>query len=163
MYQFGHYGAALLAYAPVGGAVAFAGYERVALVFGFVCLALSTLPDVDHSLPVIDHRGITHTVFFALFVGAGAAAVTAVLLNASRLPASTGLVGYAFLVGTLSIGSHILADAITPMGVRPFWPVSRWHYTMNLTPAANPVANYALLGIGVGATSLAAVVVVTIA
>ncbi|ARS91158.1 metal-dependent hydrolase [Natrarchaeobaculum aegyptiacum] len=162
MYQFGHYGAALLAYAPVGGAVALAGYEQVAVVFGFVCLALSTLPDVDHSLPLIDHRGITHTVFFALFVGAGAAAVTAILANAWGL-SPTGLVGYAFVVGTLSIGSHILADAITPMGVRPLWPVSRWHYTLNLTNAANPIANYTLLGVGVGATSLAAVVVVTIA
>ena len=162
MYQLGHYGAALLAYAPVGAAVALGGDEALAVVGGFVCLALSTLPDVDHRLPLVEHRGPTHTVGFALLVGAGAAGVTAVLVDAVASGGDAGLVAFAFLVGALSIGSHLLADAITPMGIRPFWPVSNRHYTLELTRAANPVANYVVLGLGVGAALAAAGVVAVV-
>ncbi|WP_049925844.1 metal-dependent hydrolase [Halopiger goleimassiliensis] len=159
MYQFGHYGAALLLYAPVGAAVALGGAETVAILGGVVCVSLSTLPDVDHRLPLVDHRGVTHTVGFAILVGAGVAAATAILIDASTLAVDAAIVGFAFLVGTLSIGSHLLADALTPMGIRPFWPLSRRRYTLEVTRAANPIANYVLFGLGLAGTAFAALVV----
>lgn len=171
MYQLGHYGAALLAYAPLGALVALSGHEPAAVGGGLVCLACSTLPDCDHHVPLLEHRGPTHTVAFALLVGAALAGVTAVLVDAAPPTARAALGGvviggfglelpaFAFLVGALSIGSHLLADALTPMGIRPFWPVSRRHYTLEVTRAANAVANYVLLALGIGAV-LAAVVAV---
>ncbi|MDQ2051312.1 metal-dependent hydrolase [Natronolimnohabitans sp. A-GB9] len=152
MYQVGHYGAALLTYAPLGTAVALTGNETTALVGALVCVALSTLPDCDHQLPFLEHRGPTHSFVFALLVGGGLAAVTAVFVDATSPLLGVGVVAFAFVVGTLSIVSHILADALTPMGVRPFWPLSSRHYTLEVTTAANPLANYALFGIGTAAT-----------
>jgi inner membrane protein len=151
MYQVGHYGASLFVYAPLGAGVAATGHETVAVVGGLVCVSLSTLPDCDHQLPFVEHRGPTHTVLFALLVGAALAAAAAVLVDAASPLADVGFVGFAFVVGTLSIGSHLLADALTPMGIRPFWPVSRRRYTWNVTPAKDPVANYALFAVGIGA------------
>jgi len=142
MYQVGHYGGALAAYAPLGTIVALGGYGEIAIVGGLVCVALSTVPDYDHRLPLIEHRGPTHTILFALLVGAGLAALTAALVDA-------GVVSFAFLVGFVSIASHLLADALTPMGIRPLWPVSRRRYSLSVTTAANPIANYGLLGLGV--------------
>ncbi|APW98582.1 metal-dependent hydrolase [Halobiforma lacisalsi AJ5] len=163
MYQAGHYGVALLAYAPLGIVVALAGYPGGALVGGLLCVGLSTLPDVDHRLPLVDHRGPTHTVAFAFLVGAALAAAAAILVESSSPLVDVGFVGFAFVVGTVSIGSHLLADALTPMGVRPFWPFSRRHYSIEATRAANPIANYALLGVGVAATAVAFGVVLLVA
>ncbi|MXV63169.1 metal-dependent hydrolase [Natronorubrum sp. JWXQ-INN-674] len=159
MYQVGHYGAALLAYTPLGTVIALGGYETVAIVGALVCVALSTLPDCDHRIPMLEHRGPTHSLAFALFVGAGLAAVTAVLIDAASPLVDVGFVAFAFVVGTLSIVSHLLADALTPMGIRPFWPLSNRHYTLSVTPAANPLANYVLFGIGVGAILVGVTVV----
>ncbi|WP_255169637.1 metal-dependent hydrolase [Natrononativus amylolyticus] len=161
MYQLGHYGAALLAYAPLGGAVALAGYEPAAVIGALVCVSLSTLPDCDHRLPMIEHRGPTHTLLFAVLVGAGLAAAAAMLVG-SASPIDVGVVGFAFLVGTLSIGSHLAADALTPMGIRPFWPLSRRRYTLALTRAANPIANYVLFALGVVAFVTVAALVVAL-
>ena len=162
MYQVGHYGAALVAYAPLGTAVALGGHETTAMVGALACVALSTLPDCDHRLPAIDHRGPTHSLAFALLVGAGLAGIAAMLVDAASPVVDVGIVGFAFVVGTLSIVSHLLADALTPMGIRPFWPLSSRHYTLEVTRAANTLANYALFAIGVGAAVAGAAVVATL-
>ncbi|WP_408958251.1 metal-dependent hydrolase [Natrinema sp. 74] len=151
MYQVGHYGSALLAYAPLGTVVSLGGRGDIAIVGGLVCVALSTLPDYDHRLPLIEHRGPTHTVAFALLVGAGLAALTAVVVDAASAFVGASVASFAFLVGVVSIGSHLLADALTPMGIQPLWPLSRRRYSLELTTAANPIANYGLFGLGIGA------------
>ncbi|QPV62752.1 metal-dependent hydrolase [Halosimplex litoreum] len=170
MYKTGHYGAALLVYAPVGGALLVAGFDAAALVGGAVVVALSGLPDVDQRIPFVEHRGPTHTVGFLVLVGlavgaAGAAvggavpaeqaflsgdAVTWAVAVASGGTAALGAFG--FLLGSLAVASHLLADALTPMGITPFRPLSDAHYTISLTRADNAVANYLLLGIGVAVT-----------
>ncbi|WP_306058483.1 metal-dependent hydrolase [Natronococcus wangiae] len=162
MYQVGHYGASLTAYAPLGALVAVAGYEPVAIVGGLVCVSLSTLPDCDHQVPFLEHRGPTHSVPFALLVGAALAAAAAMLVDAASPLVDVGFVAFAFVVGALSVVSHLLADALTPMGIRPFWPVSRRRYTVNVTPAKDPIANYALFAIGVGAVLVAGGTVIAI-
>ncbi|WP_049920277.1 metal-dependent hydrolase [Halobiforma nitratireducens] len=159
MYQTGHYGVALLAYAPLGAVVALAGSPGGAIVGGLVCVGLSTLPDFDHRLPMVEHRGPTHTVAFALLVGAALAAAAAILVESPSPLIDVGFVAFSFVVGVVSIGSHLLADALTPMGVRPFWPVSDRHYSLGVTHAGNPVANYALFGVGVGMAVLVATVI----
>ncbi|OAQ52462.1 metal-dependent hydrolase [Natrinema mahii] len=162
MYQVGHYGGALTAYAPLGTIAALGGYGEIAIVGGLVCVALSTLPDYDHRLPLIDHRGPTHTIPFALLVGVGLATITGVLVDASSAFADAGFVTFAFLVGLVSVGSHLFVDALTPMGVRPFWPLSRRRYSLEVTTAANPLANYGLFGLGVGSVLAGAAIVVVL-
>ncbi len=162
MYRAGHAGVSMVAYAPLGVGVALEWNVSVATAGLVATVALSTLPDIDEVLPGVAHRGPTHSLPFAALVGVVLAVTTAAFAGPVGLTPSLGLLGFAFAVGTLSIVSHLLADVITPMGVRPFWPVSDRHYTLDLTPAANPTANYLFLTGGVltvlGAT---AVVVLT--
>lgn len=155
MYRNGHYGVALLVFAPVGVALVSAGLTALALVVGAGTLWLAMLPDVDHRLPGISHRGPTHTVWFALLV---AAVLGGVGLLAGQVgtglphgPAALAATGAA--VGLLSVGAHLLADALTPMGIRPLWPLSNVRYTLSLVTADSTVGNYGLLGAGVFVTA----------
>lgn len=152
MYRIGHLGAALLVYAPLGCVIALTGFFRLALTGGAVALALTTVPDVDHRLPGIAHRGPTHTVWFALAVGVAVGAVGAVLGAGQGPLVAVGVGLFGFLVGTSAILSHLGADALTPIGIRPFAPLRDDHVTYDLTPAKNPVANAVLLALGVAAT-----------
>ena len=149
MYRLGHYGAALAVYAPLGFALLTAGRPTFAVLGGGVSLALASLPDIDVRLPAVDHRGVTHTLGFAVAVGTGLAAVGWVAGADAGLGSAAELAVFGFTVGTLTIVSHLLADAITPMGITPFWPVSSRHYTLDVCRADNTAANYALLGLGV--------------
>ncbi|WP_200530375.1 metal-dependent hydrolase [Halorubrum sp. LN27] len=162
MYWRGHVGIALLAYAPVAAAVRVAGEPGLAVLGAAVAVAFATVPDLDHRLPVA-HRGPTHTVGFVVATGAVVAVAGGLVFPASggtdllasggfALPAWTP--AFAGGVATLSLCSHVAADVITPMGIRPFRPLSTWHVTFDLTPAANPRANRLFLGLGVAALAL---------
>lgn len=148
MHREGHVGAALLAYAPVGFVTAAAGFRALSLFGGVGVAVLAMLPDYDQRVPGVDHRGVTHTVWFALLVGVVLAVAGALVGSSRGVVASVGLAAFGFAVGVVTIGSHIAADALTPAGVRPFAPVRTRRYTYDVTKAANPIANYALLGIG---------------
>ncbi|MFO8114541.1 MAG: metal-dependent hydrolase [Halorubrum sp.] len=156
MYWRGHVGIALLAYAPVAGATLAIGEPDLTFLGGALSVAAATLPDADHRLP-ISHRGPTHTLAFAVTVGLLAGALAAVALAVGD--AGRGLPQWApaFVGGavTLSLCSHIAGDAITPMGIRPFRPLSTAHYSLDLTPAKNPRANWAFLVVGVLSTAVA--------
>lgn len=154
VYRTGHYGAALLAYAPVLFLLTARGAEELAALGAIAAVALSVLPDLDERVPLVPHRGPTHTVLFVALVAGVLAAVGWYAAGAVGFdPAVLALFGAG--VGVLGVGSHLLADALTPMGVTPFWPLSGRNYTLNLTRADNPVANWLLLALGVLATALA--------
>ena len=160
MYRLGHVGAALLAYVPVGIALSLTASPALGALGGLVALALSTLPDADEHLP-IRHRGPTHSIPFVVAVSGllGAlAAGTAPFMGLA--PAMTGAV--CATAAAISLLSHLAADSVTPMGIRPFWPVSDRHYTFDVTPAKNPRANWALFAAGLAVTGLGAVVVVLV-
>lgn len=157
MYRNGHYGAALLCYAPVGFGLLVAELESGAVVVGAIALALARTPDLDVRVPLISHRGITHTVWFALAVGALCAGAGWVLATPLGLESAATVAGLAGGAGALSIGSHLLADALTPMGIRPLWPLSGASYSLELVRADNWLANQLLLGAGVFAVAVAAV------
>jgi hypothetical protein len=53
-------------------------------------------------------------------------------------------------LATVTILSHIAADALTTMGIEPFTPLNSARFSLSLVRAANPIANYALLMIGSG-------------
>lgn len=154
MYRNGHYGVVLLVFAPVGVALVSAGFGGLAFLVGAGALWLAMLPDLDHRVPGVSHRGITHTVWFALLVagvlaGVGLAAGQ-VGLGAPydpRLLAATGAG-----IGLLSVGSHLLADALTPMGIRPLWPLVGSKVTLSVVTADSTVGNYGLLSMGVFTT-----------
>lgn len=156
---------ALLVYAPIAFGLALVGAPALAIVGAAISVVFARLPDLDQQLPVT-HRGPTHTVWFAvvtgLTVGGGWIALfgwlrTNVVLRAGPIALSplSGVVSAVFLggVATLSVLSHLLADGITPVGVRPLTPFSDTHYTWTVTTSKNRMANVVLLILGVGSVS----------
>lgn len=149
MHRTGHYGAALCLYAPVGFVTLAAGFAELAVAGGVVAVGGATVPDLDLRVPFVAHRGPTHTVWFAAGVAALLAAAGAAVGAESGALAAVGLGAFGALAGAVAIGSHLLADALTPMGIRPFAPLRDDRYSLELTRAANPLANYGLLALGV--------------
>jgi len=143
MHTPGHVGAALLAYAPVAAGLSAAGQPGLATLGTATAVACCTLPDLDRNLPLA-HRGLTHTLWFACLGG-----LVGGLAGVAFAPA-TVWVGAAVLgtAALLSLGSHLLADSITPMGITPFAPVSDWHHSFDIVPSKNRRANTAMLLVG---------------
>lgn len=152
VYATGHYGAALLVYAPVAFLLLQVA-PVLALVGGVGVLAISTLPDVDHRLAFVQHRTVTHTVPFLLAVSAALAGVGWWLAGTGTgLPGGRGAAAaFGFGVGLLGVGSHLLVDAITPMGIPLLWPLSGERFTLDVTPSNDRLANGVLLVLGVAA------------
>ncbi|WP_224269287.1 metal-dependent hydrolase [Haloprofundus salinisoli] len=159
MFRTGHYGVSLLVFAPIGYTLVSAGAVTPAFVLGATMLWLSMLPDVDHRLPGIPHRGPTHTLLFAGLVGGlfwGVATVATDTLGAFSVSlgeASIGLAAFAFAVGFLTVVGHLVGDALTPMGVNFLWPLSGEGYALSLTRADNAIWNYGLFVLGVFVTA----------
>lgn len=149
MYAKGHYGVSLLVFAPVGFVLLLEGAASLAALSAAVVLAMATVPDLDLRIPGVSHRGVTHTLLFAVAVGAAFAGGVAVAGDALSLSSSLAAAGYAFFLGTLSILAHLLADVLTPMGVALLWPLSDRRFSVNLTRADSALWNHALLALGV--------------
>ncbi len=141
-------GAALMCYAPLATVLTIAVGAEPAVVVGLLVVGLSMLPVIDMRLPLVTHRGPTHTVYFLVAV-AGALTIGGILLGIAGGSIVGGiLVGLLLgLIGAVAVGSHLLADMLTPAGVDLYATGSRRSY--NVARAANPIANYALLGLGV--------------
>lgn len=161
MHRKGHVGAALAAYAPIGGLLVAAGIDALAVAGGMVAFGLATLPDLDRRIPFVDHRGVTHTVHFAGAVGGLVGTAGALSGRSAGIGTAVALGGFGFLVGSVTVLSHVAADALTPMGVDPFRTGRR--RSLDVVRAANPIANDALLALGVVSVGVAYVVGAAIA
>ncbi|MBW0282203.1 MULTISPECIES: metal-dependent hydrolase [Shewanella] len=117
---WGVYAAIVNSYAPE----TVIGVVDACLMLPVVAIA-SLLPDIDHPesklgrrikpistiLSLFSHRGITHSLW---------AVGLMVWLLASHQADS--IASQALVIGYLS---HLLGDAVTPAGIRPFWPLGR--------------------------------------
>ena len=154
MHRPGHYGVALALYAPLGGTLVAYDQSALALAGGVGVLAVTNLPDVDGKTDLLQHRGPTHSLVFALFVGLLTAMVAGLLAFELGPVAVLGVAMVGFLVGVLGIVAHLVADVLNPMGVRPLWPFSSRRFTLDMVLASNRAANYVLLAVGVVASVL---------
>lgn len=154
MFREGHIGAALLVYAPLGAFVLGNGFETLAIAGAVITIMIAMTPDVDMQLPGVPHRGPTHSIWFALVVGLALGAGGASLGRfAGDQEALVVLGAFGFGLGFLTTLSHIIADMLTPAGVRFFSPVNRGRYSLGLVRAGNPIANYALFLVGIVAVT----------
>lgn len=156
MFRIGHYGVALLLYAPVGGWLLATGNPALAALGGAGALWLTMLPDWDIRVPFVSHRGPTHTFPFvggvAGLVWVGASAVGLGSVASGPTDARTFAAG----IAALSLVAHLLADVLTPMGVAVLWPLSSEKYSLSVATADNTIANYLLFALGVFASAVAA-------
>lgn len=166
MLREGHLGLGLLLFAPVGGVLLW--LERW-ILFGvslWPVLVGTVLPDLDLRLPVVSHRGWTHTVWFVLFLVAAGPIIGVVSTVVSNhliadVSGTFTLVSGA-IVGTLfgtalafGVATHILGDVVTPRGVKLFTPpipgdiggidVSQRTVSLDLVKADNQIMNRSLL------------------
>ena len=153
MYLLGHLGAAAAAYVLVRrGVLGRRDPGPSPALVGLLALAMA--PDVDHRVPGLEHRGVTHTVWFAALLGVAAALVAAAVANPpSRSSSSLHLPGRAavrgFAVGAGAVLIHLAADVVTPIGVRPLAPLSDAGGSLSLVSAADPRANAVMFAAGV--------------
>lgn len=155
MYAPGHVGIALLVFAPLGIFLLATDRLRLAASGAVLSVLAATLPDLDLYVAALSHRGLSHTLVFAILAGAALGAVSSWSLAgwlSRRSAVRMGL--WVWLTTALSVGSHLLGDVITPMGISPFLPVSDAHLTLSLVYARNPSVNAALLFAG-GVTTAA--------
>lgn len=123
-----------------------------AILFGVGILGIFTILVVAttwRAFKSISHRGITHTVWFALFIGAtsmciGITAATTLAyiggINISAEPfgsfySVTSIIAfglYCGFLGTIGIIFHFIGDMITPTKVAPFYPYSNKRYGREL-------------------------------
>lgn len=155
MYRPGHHGAVMLLYAPVGGVLAAQGHELLGLCGALFVFSAAMVPDIDRRVGWLRRRGPTHTVWFALAFGAATALAASVVF-----PYLFGLgedlsLAAGFALGTFVVVVHLVGDALTPAGVRPFAPLVDWEFAVEMKFASDAPGNYALLGVGLLAIGVA--------
>nr|WP_275690164.1 metal-dependent hydrolase [Halococcus salsus] len=185
MYRRGHVGITMLAYAPVAYILLREGQLGLALVGLLGVHQIEPLPDADHWIPGLTHRGTSHSLFAVLVVGASLgvlgwvigdqlsavligldpptvgpfAGVFEIVAEQLRRLDGSALAQFGFAVGAFGVLTHLFGDVITVSGIRPLLPLSRWRLSLSRLRADNDLANNVLLGIGV--VSLVAVAFAT--
>lgn len=162
MDRAGHIGAAFLVYTPLALFLTGVGQSEVALVGASVTAITAIVPDYDRHLPITTGRGLAHTVWFAFLVGLALAFICGLMSATHGSPAIVGYMSVGFLLGSGTIGSHLVVDALTPPGIQPFEPFSAHRYTYSLIEPHDQVANYLLLSIGSGAIGVILVLGITV-
>lgn len=172
MHRMGHVGMNLLVYAPLAFGLAWLGLFTPLVAGLAVVVLLSTFPDIDLYVSALHHRGLTHTVKFAVMVGVllgGAGALVAYLgygtqagLTVERVHRSHASVVaggmFGFSVGALGVVGHLIGDAFTPQGITPLEPYSDYRFTFDAFDADSGLANGLWLGAGIVLLGLAVVV-----
>lgn len=154
MHSEGHAGSMLLLYAPFAFMLAYIG-EYVYLGIGFMLLGtMPMVPDIDMKLP-IKHRGWTHTIWFAIFLGVmNVIIVSAIYFYSGRIPQSEfyPLLLFGFFVGNMWVFGHLIGDYITPMGIKILYPLRKRSYRAKFlffpVRASNEPANYIFMVLG---------------
>lgn len=169
MLREGHVGVSLLLYAPFGFLLAMYASIELVVIAGAVVLLGGSAPDYDTKTRLVKHRGFTHTVWFSIIFGAiitvAAYYVPQVFGFAefySLTPPEVVLIG---LAGSFGVMTHLAGDVITPMGIRPFDPISprgvipfsisEKKYCYKLTKASDKTANWLAMVLGTGASGVA--------
>jgi inner membrane protein len=147
--SIGHVGFALMVLSPLGTLTSCldATYSMLTpfIVAGFSLL--STIPDVDLKVPLLKHRGTTHSLLAALAV----AALLALIAPFKVKP-------MVFVMAFCSVYSHVVADAITYVPVPAFYPLSRRRVALRIVRASSLLAN--LLPACLGFTAFTLLVIV---
>lgn len=158
MHARGHKGIGLLLYAPITYALLRLNQPILAIGGLVLVLTLSMLPDKDMVIALLPHRGPTHTIWFALAVGAALGGIGIIIqlgLDKIGIVAVAVPVVFLFGIGFLSILYHIIGDALNPSGVRPYTPVSRKKHALGLTKSNSFVWNWLFFVLGLVANLIA--------
>lgn len=165
----------MLLYAPVAFTLLSEGRPEVAVLGAAIVYVVEQIPDTDQFIPVLKHRGFSHTIGFAVLVGLalgvlglfigeraflivgdwitaqGFDGVGSAIIEAEAAVNERELARIGFGMGTFGILAHLAGDVVTKMGIQPFLPVFSWRVSLSRLKARNPYANQLLFVLGVGA------------
>lgn len=158
MHKIGHIGIALLFYAPLTFILLSSG--RYALFAGglVVMLKLAMIPDIDLDAPLIGHRTWTHTLWFAIGVAVGVAALgLGIQYGLDYFGIAAVVVPIVFLggVGFLAVVAHLAADALNPTGVAALKGASDSRQSLGLFNSDSFWGNWGCLVLGLVANGVA--------
>jgi inner membrane protein len=176
MYRNGHIGLGLLFAAPIALIAGIAQSSGHTIAVFSIGVLTAQIPDVDQRIPVISHRGITHTVWFGVLASGTLTVALLALLSVPftgnfitdpgtlviEFPVTAGIIALGALSGFLS---HLFGDILTEAydyTVNPFWPVLPQSYTLGITTADSRFWNTAFLAGGVALTIVVVGVVVQV-
>jgi inner membrane protein len=157
----------LLIATPLAGLLAVIATPAVGAVFLMGALGGTGIPDLDQKTSLVKHRGWTHTIWFSTVLTIvsfpGYVILFTTILPPEILPfvsASPIVLSSVFAIGMgFGVLSHLLGDVITPMGIRPFSPLtprqlcdrtpSEKKYVFEIAKASNRWLNQGALGVGI--------------
>lgn len=158
MLKSGHMGLNAVLSLPICYAIMYFYSMNLALLFLFVSAAIAPLPDIDKKLESItdkrdlkifgyeiniEHRGSTHSVYFALILGIALASFS-LLINGLDYRYSLVL----FFAGFLAITFHTIGDIFTPTGINYAPPITS-NKSLNWFKYDNALANVSSYSIGI--------------
>lgn len=121
-----------------------------------VAVIMSILPDIDISnkliLSKLDHRGITHTVWFSTFVGLIFYCFLLLLLSNYMIPLQGKSAIFLSTMAFIGYSSHLILDMSNEGGIRPIY--TKGHLStdirlgVSLVESDNTKVNNGLLVIG---------------
>ncbi|RZN60719.1 metal-dependent hydrolase [Methanonatronarchaeum sp. AMET6-2] len=153
LHQEGHIGLCLLFYTPIVYTGQHIGVPWILLILSTAtAISIANIPDIDLKTTFLSHRGFTHTILFALITGTTTGFLylgIASLFNPFPLEIRIAVLLLGFLTGFLAITSHIAGDMLTPMGVKPYWPLKNKKISLSLFKARNRLANTIFLALGI--------------
>lgn len=143
MYSTGHAGISFTLYAPILFVLFYFELFSVAIMGAIIVMFLASTPDADmkfhykstvfHKIPLvrrlvpdIEHRGITHTVWFMGIIGIVLALVGAAVYPMIEFVFTVTQIQFAvllFVFGAFGIFAHIVGDYITPSGINILYPL----------------------------------------
>jgi len=142
----------LILYAPVLVGLLWMELYVFAILGLVLSMGLVMLPDKDQGIPLLPHRGFTHTIWFASLVGLAMALVGMVIapvLIFAGVDAQPVILFLGF-IGVFSIVAHLFADAITPAGIKPYQPLSQRRHSGRIS-ANSFIGNWFFWLSGIGA------------
>ena len=148
MNPLGHFGIILFVFGFVIFGLVARDKTRGAKIITVTALAMGIAPDIDLHIAQLSHRGLTHTIWAALLAG-GVLALIAYGFEPLALAGKREESLYGFVTGFGGICCHLAGDVITPMGIKPLYPLLEKPHTFNLVYANNGPANLALLLVGI--------------
>jgi inner membrane protein len=152
----GHTGLALLLCSPIALISAFFVSELAFLLFFAFVVITVNLPDIDFKLSRttvgewlgIEHRGFTHTYYFAIICG-----IFTLAFGSGAVISPFGYI-LMFLSGFLGVTLHSVGDIMTPAGVKYIPNIQKTTYSLNWFNFNNIIANMGFFSIGLMTTVL---------
>lgn len=139
MHKLGHHGISAIATSPIVLWLIYTNNNLLALFAILTTLFTANIPDWDLKIPLMTHRGVSHTIWVPFIIGG---MITGISYSVNG---TIGIFTTVIMLTTfVSITSHIVSDTLTPSGAKLFYPIKDKVYTYNMVYSANSIVNGSL-------------------